>query len=479
MTSTSKLIGCFVYLLMAVEAMEEQVQSAILRQSVIVFSEGISTPSKSDWTQDQHWVQKIGSENLHMKGKEQLRSLGEMQRRGMDAGGLMSLMEKDVVVYTQDRNISIIGSYYFLQGLFTSKPASSNGNGVTDPTGKMTYDPVVPMLLDVPIITNHNKYDPVLMAVGPTCPNLYQGVTKFKETEIYKKLDSNYSQFISKLSSKVYTSTQKKVSSLEDAVSFFEYFISEQLINGATEVELSEADVKTLTQLHSSYRYHENFASLQVAQGGTTMLMNQIKKDFLDKANIEFRVDSDKESLFRSNKNKLVTVYSASSTVLANLLINLNLTSPECTQFDVESSLTKCAAWPHFGSLFRMDLYEVPSTSTFFVRIYYNGDQQSLGYLTQGPLDIPLHRVIGAISNSLLDNFNSFCGAEWLIGKKVVKTFMGLVFFNILIISLAVMLIVIIVFLKAKIKNLQSTKELAELDSMKTHEQRTLPVAEP
>ena len=110
MTSTSKLIGCFVYLLMAVEAMEEQVQSAILRQSVIVFSEGISTPSKSDWTQDQHWVQKIGSENLHMKGKEQLRSLGEMQRRGMDAGGLMSLMEKDVVVYTQDRNISIIGS---------------------------------------------------------------------------------------------------------------------------------------------------------------------------------------------------------------------------------------------------------------------------------------------------------------------------------------------------------------------------------
>lgn len=76
--------------------------------------------------------------------------------------------------------------------------------------------------------------------------------------------------------------------------------------------------------------------------------------------------------------------------------------------------------------------------------------------------------ILSVLQNSTLDSFTSFCGAEWMMGKKVVKTFMGLVFLNIAFVCIAITLVVIIVFLRSKLTNLQQTREAIDAEGNKT-----------
>lgn len=65
-------------------------------------------------------------------------------------------------------------------------------------------------------------------------------------------------------------------------------------------------------------------------------------------------------------------------------------------------------------------------------------------------------------------NFNSYCGAEWLMGHKVIKTFMGLIITIVISVSLFVGLGVFTVCLNGKLNSLKQKMKIdKEIDDIR------------
>lgn len=491
------IIMCSLFLISTVrtESTEAIQGDEELKMTIILFSEGVFIPS-SDLFMERNWVQKIGAGNLHLKGKDMLRQIGQFERQLMKKQG-KSFSQRDVVMYAQDRNISIVGAYSFLQGLFSPASGSATQKGTGQPStgGQMPQAPSSPAFdkgelgltsvkaesgnilsleepydtsfLDVPIITNHNRFDPVLSTFGPSCPNIQMERERFADQSRYRDISSKHSGFLTALNNKVFEESQVKIDSLKKAASLYEYLIAEQIINGSNELNLEPFEIEQLRDINSFVKYYAHFFQKKLIRSGSALLFQQITKDFREKIGEDFHTDSERESLLRSNKDKLIAGYSLSSAVIANFLVAFNLSNPDCQGYTVDASSAACLEWPSYGSSIRLQLIQQKSTSSYFVKFYYNNASLSLGLVVPPLKLIPLKSFLELLRNSTLESFNAYCGAEWLIGKKVVETFMGLVFFNIAIISLTVMLLIIIFFMKVKINNLKAAKEMTELEDKK------------
>jgi hypothetical protein len=64
------------------------------------------------------------------------------------------------------------------------------------------------------------------------------------------------------------------------------------------------------------------------------------------------------------------------------------------------------------------------------------------------------------ITQNKVKNFNSFCGAEWLMGPKVIKTFMGLITTIVVSVSLLLGLVIFTVCLKGKLNSLEQKMKI-------------------
>lgn len=449
-----------------------------LVQAVIIFSGGITTPPKSDYSVNRNWIQRVGYRNLDSKGKEQMRQVGIEQRKAIHNYSALC-EERDVAIYTQDMNNSIVSSYFFAQG-FLTKPSQQSENK-TNSTANSTVAESSKKIdefetlkaftfLDVPVVTNHYKYDPVLMPFGPTCPNLLMNQQRFKEQVAYRERSNHYSKFLSEFNRRIFVDTRITIDTLEQATVFEEYLTAEKAITGANEVSIKETDRETLEQIKSFYRYFEHFYDTQLKKSGVALLLQQIKKDFSEKSQLEFTIDSDKENLLRSNRDKTVTAYSVSETTLANLLLVMNVSSETCSTFNSNLTRPECLKWPGFGSNLRIELLRNKTTLDLSVKFFYQNQLISVNETGSIEGRSNLTKVFRLFDNYTLVGFNSYCGAEWLIGKRAVQTFMGLVFFNIIFIGLSVMLLIIIVFMKVKINSLKLAKELVDSDCNKIEE---------
>jgi len=359
-----------------------------LKMTIILFSEGVFIPS-SDLFMDRNWVQKVGAGNLHAKGKEMLRQIGQFERQLVRRQG-KSFSQRDVVMYAQDRNISIVGAYSFLQGLFSpgSGPANQKSPGQPTPTaqplapvspaaekgelgltsvkaesgsGAVSEEPYDTTFLDVPIITNHNRFDPVLSTFGPSCPNIQMERERYADQSRYRDLTSRHAGFLTALNSKVFAESQVKIDSLKKASSLYEYLTAEQIINGSNELLLDPFELAQLRDIDSFVKYYAHFFQKKLVRSGSALLFQQITKDFREKIGEDFHTDSERESLLRSNKDKLVAGYSLSSAIIANFLVAFNLSDPDCLSYTADASATACLEWPSYGSSIRLQLIQQKS----------------------------------------------------------------------------------------------------------------------
>lgn len=448
-----------------------------LVQAVIIFSEGISTPPKSDYSVNRHWTQRVGYGNLDPKGKEQLKLLGIQMRKSLHNYS-EQFEERDMAIYTQDKNNSIVGSYFFAQGFLAKVAQTENPIPYTtaQTAAESTKAPDTPIslseftFLDVPVVTNHRRYDPVLMPFGPTCPNLLMNQQRFNEQMEFRERSNYHSEFLSDFNKRVFVDTRLTIDTLEQATVFHEYLTAEKAITGSNEIPIKKTDLDNLGQIQSFYRYFEHFYDPQLKMSGVALLLQQIKKDFSEKSHIQFNIDSDKESLLRSHKDVQVTAYSVSEASIANFLLMMNITSLACTTFKTNLSQPECLPWPGFGHNLRIELLRNRTTEVLSVKFFYQDELILVNSTGSKDGHSNLTQVFQLFDSYTLERFNSFCGAEWLIGKKAVQTFMGLVFFNIIFIGVSVMLLVILIFMKVKINSLKLAKELIDSDSNKIEE---------
>ena len=464
-----------------------------LVMTISLFSEGINIPN-SEIFMERNWVQRIGTGNLNARGKEQLKDLGLQEGCNILSRG-KTFTQRDVALYSQDRNISIVGAYSYLQGLFLTTEKSCKAAGLQQQskegpfhnptpnqvTSKMNTtvsesisdldEPGESSFMDVPIVTNHYKYDPVLMVFGPACPNIQIERERFSDQILYKDVTKKYAVFLSGLNKKIFQQTQIELDSLKRAATLYEFLRAELLITGSSEISLDPYDMGQLRDIHSFVRYYEHFFDVKILRSGAALLLQQITKDFSEKIGAKkIQMDGEKESLLRNNIDRLVVGYSVGSNILGNILVAFNLTSAECEEFTDKPARGKCLEWPGYNNQIRFELVQNSATSEYSVKFTYMNSTIKLNKNGKNPDLLPVKEFFALLKNSTLENFNSFCGAEWLIGKKVVQTFMGLVFFNILIILLLVMMLVIIFFLKSKINSLKCAKELTELEEKKAGE---------
>lgn len=325
----------------------------------------------------------------------------------------------------------------------------------------------------IPVVSLIKYYDTLLSTVSQTCPNI-MFITKTKEwTYDFLSEFKPFNKSFILLEEYILKEYGLDIKNYSEMAIFWDNY---RFIDPKKQPIFDKEKLKVLQDISEYYYFYKYFKNPEIARAGVTMLFAQFFKDLKDKnlTKTKTKIRNQASKILGDHTNKKLIIYGVDDILLTSLLVAFDFTSYNCKSVNQKldlNSKTKyerpwkshCMKWPSPGTQIFMSVYrrdddddpinlKNPLDSIGFSLVVINAG----GTVEIDMIDnLSLSQSFNFMKKFKLSNFESFCGAEWLMGPRVMKLFTGLILLLIGASIILVIFILLIFCLYSKLKSLR------------------------